>query len=234
MNFLWISFNFFEFPVFSNCSLSPLPRAAGRWARGTMKKQYIQEKLRKFKEIEKEYLKSGKNLYLNRNYNIFIWGIESWGEECEFNQIQTFYNIDLSPLRMFNYGGLGTHCEEIDGWKDWELSKVSKQKDIDRINFEYQEKLKIVTAKDEYDFENNWIETQTVKQTIKNLISQINVNPSKVIELNSHYYSPETFKMNRQNHKKNQYYILDDFEHIIDFADFAESKNENMISFCGG
>jgi len=185
----------------------------------------------KNKQLEEEYRKTGKRVYLRKNYNVFIWGIESWGEDCEFNQLQKFYKIDLSPLRMFNFGGLGIHTEEIDGWKEWELSKGSKQEEISKINSEYQEKLKKAIEKDKLDHKNNWVDTQLVKQVILELISKIKENPNKLNELDSHFYTTETFEMNRQNHAKNKYYILDDFEHIIDFADFIESKNENKISF---
>lgn len=185
----------------------------------------------KRKKLEVEYRKTGKLPALTKNYNVFIWGIESWGEDCEFNQIQKFYEIDLSPLRMFNFGGLGTHTEEIDGWKDWELSKVSKQEKINKINSEYQEKLKKAIEKDKHDHKNNWVTTQLVKQVILELISKIKEKPIKINQLDSYFYTYETFEMNRQNHKKNRYYILDDFEHIIDFSNFIESKNKNKISF---
>jgi len=185
----------------------------------------------KSKKLEEEYRKTGKGLFLRKNYNVFIWGIESWGEDCEFNQLQKFYEINLSPLRMFNFGGLGIHTEEIDGWKDWELSKVSKQEEINQINSEYQEKLEEAIKKDKLDHKNNWVNTQLVKQVIHELISKMKEKPIKFNQLDSYFYTSETFEMHRQNHKKNRYYILDDFEHIIDFANFIESKNEDKISF---
>ncbi len=187
----------------------------------------------KNKAVELEYKKSGKTLYLNRLFSGFILGKETWGEDCEYNQIEKIYEIELSPLRTFNYGGLELYGEEIHGWKEWELSKVSKQEDIDKVNLESQEKLKKAIEQDKYNFENNWIETKLVEQTIKELISKIKEQPEKLEELDFHYLEPENFEMNRDQ-QKGGYYILNDLEHIIDFIEFLESKDEHLISFYEG
>lgn len=125
--------------------------------------------------VNELFKKSVRQTYLIRNYSGFIFGEEASGENCEFNQIERVYNIDLSPLKMLNHGGFGWAEVSVEEWKDWEIEKASTSIEKEKVLKEYAKKLKKAKINDEKEFKNNWIQTAKVKTTIKELISKTRI-----------------------------------------------------------
>lgn len=183
------------------------------------------------KEIDEEYEKSGKRIYLNRIFSGFVFGQESYGQNCEFNQIEKLYEIELKSFRMLNYGGMHLYKEDLEGLRDWELSKTSNSIEIEKINIEYEQRLNTAKIQDIKELENNWVATSILKKTIEELINKINNNPELLENIEYGYFEHENFVMSKDMQKKGQYYILEDLEYIIEFINHCEQNNVNKVAF---
>ena len=182
--------------------------------------------------LEVLYVDSGESLYLNRNYSSFILGIEASGDDCVYNQMEKIYELDLSPLRKFNYGGMGLYEEEYAGVREWELSKATTPAEKEEINREFDEIIASAKEEDLKSFEEDWESTEVIRKTIEQFIAKVQHDPDKLSKIVAdEFLEAENFEMNPARHVENQYYIIEDFQHILDFIDFIESKGETRIAF---
>jgi hypothetical protein len=184
----------------------------------------IEDDIDLYRKIDKEV-----RTWLHRGYSAFICDPEGAGDICEFHQIEKLYNIDLSPLRCYNYGGLGMYEENVEGELDWKLENAESDAEKEELKKIYAIKLEEAKLEDKEDFENNWIATSIVKSTILSLFEKIQKQPELLEQIEySRYFDKYSFNMS-DNHDNYSYKEV--FEQILKFIDVIESHGMYKMAF---
>lgn len=129
------------------------------------------------KELRQKLRQEMRYTFLYRNYNAFASGPEATGENCEFYQIEKLYDIDLSPLRCYNYGGFGIYEENVESEFEWKLENAESDTEREQLKKRFAIKLEEAKHEDKDALENNWVATKIVKSTILNLIEKVEKQP---------------------------------------------------------
>lgn len=187
-----------------------------------------------------------KNRYLNlyiesnlsRRFCNFLCGPDAYSN-CEFDQIQKIYAVDLSILRR--YPNLEPNIHEL----EYELYLAEKAKDQSKIKL-IQEKIEKTTKdwNDNYDRNfDGWTKIEDLEEVIKNLLERLTKYPTyhKTIKYNfnwGNYFYPKR-KQTKENRKFQEEemkygYIDNVFSDDLNVVlDWIKTAKENDIEYVG-
>jgi hypothetical protein len=161
----------------------------------------------------------------------FINGEDTHIISSEYNQIQRLFEIDLSPFQVFNCHGYSPSLEHIEGEMDWRLYEAKTEEEKNKIKAHYKPKLEEAKIKDIEYYKKNWIETKVVKQMLLDLIQKMKTHPELLDKIEYGYFRRENFKTENLKHPNYFYYIINDFNLILTFIEYVESKGETHMAF---
>lgn len=105
------------------------------------------------------------------------------------------------------------------------------EQEKNRIKEHYKPKLEEAKIKDIEYCKKNWVETRVVKQMVLDLIHKMETQPELLDMIKYQFFKRENFKPENVHHSNYFYYIINDFNQILNFIDYVESKGETHMAF---
>ena len=171
--------------------------------------------------------KGDSQLYesLSRDFCNFVCGPDAYGDDCEFHQIESLLDIDLSILTRFAPILPPTedleyeiYCAEDDGDLA-EVEKLNKKLEDFKVDWEKN-----------YPLNNrDWTNVNELADVVKDFQNRLNQNPFYFEKINYNYDWGNYFDQSPMNEWSSKLHA--DLELLLKYIDEAKSLGENYVTF---